>query len=101
MKNGRKNLEQESLIAVTQLFKALSDPTRLKILLQIAQGEIAVNDIALAIDAKQSTVSHQLRLLKQANLVKTRREGTTIFYTVDDTHVIEILNQTIAHVSHQ
>ncbi|ANZ95222.1 MULTISPECIES: ArsR/SmtB family transcription factor [Brochothrix] len=96
-----KNLEQESLIAVTQLFKALSDPTRLKILLQIAQGEIAVNDIALAIDAKQSTVSHQLRLLKQANLVKTRREGTTIFYTVDDTHVIEILNQTIAHVSHQ
>ncbi|WKK68862.1 hypothetical protein Q0G00_11355 [Brochothrix thermosphacta] len=47
-----KNLEQESLIAVTQLFKALSDPTRLKILLQIAQGEIAVNDIALAIDAK-------------------------------------------------
>lgn len=101
MKNGRKNLEQESLIAVTQLFKALSDPTRLKILLQIAQGEIAVNDIALAIDAKQSTVSHQLRLLKQANLVKTRREGTTIFYTVDDIHVIEILNQTIAHVSHQ
>ena len=96
-----KNLEQESLIAVTQLFKALSDPTRLKILLQIAQGEIAVNDIALAIDAKQSTVSHQLRLLKQANLVKTRREGTTIFYTVDDTHVIEISNQTIAHVSHQ
>ncbi|CAO1610307.1 ArsR/SmtB family transcription factor [Brochothrix thermosphacta] len=96
-----KNLEQESLIAVTQLFKALSDPTRLKILLQIAQGEIAVNDIALAIDAKQSTVSHQLRLLKQANLVKTRREGTTIFYTVDDIHVIEILNQTIAHVSHQ
>lgn len=96
-----KKLEQESLIAVTQLFKALSDPTRLKILLQIAQGEIAVNDIALAIDAKQSTVSHQLRLLKQANLVKTRREGTTIFYTVDDTHVIEILNQTIAHVSHQ
>ena len=96
-----KNLEQESLIAVTQLFKALSDPTRLKILLQIAQGEIAVNEIALAIDAKQSTVSHQLRLLKQANLVKTRREGTTIFYTVDDTHVIEILNQTIAHVSHQ
>ncbi|EUJ37292.1 ArsR/SmtB family transcription factor [Brochothrix thermosphacta] len=96
-----KNLEQESLIAVTQLFKALSDPTRLKILLQIAQGEIAVNDIALAIDAKQSTVSHQLRLLKQANLVKTRREGTTIFYTVDDTHVIEILNQTIVHVSHQ
>ena len=96
-----KNLEQESLIAVTQLFKALSDLTRLKILLQIAQGEIAVNDIALAIDAKQSTVSHQLRLLKQANLVKTRREGTTIFYTVDDTHVIEILNQTIAHVSHQ
>ncbi|WP_413486226.1 ArsR/SmtB family transcription factor [Brochothrix thermosphacta] len=96
-----KNLEQESLIAVTQLFKALSDSTRLKILLQIAQGEIAVNDIALAIDAKQSTVSHQLRLLKQANLVKTRREGTTIFYTVDDIHVIEILNQTIAHVSHQ
>ena len=96
-----KNLEQESLIAVTQLFKALSDPTRLKILLQIAQGEFAVNDIALAIDAKQSTVSHQLRLLKQANLVKTRREGTTIFYTVDDIHVIEILNQTIAHVSHQ
>lgn len=96
-----KNLEQESLIAVTQLFKALSDPTRLKILLQIAQGEIAVNEIALAIDAKQSTVSHQLRFLKQANLVKTRREGTTIFYTVDDIHVIEILNQTIAHVSHQ
>ncbi|EUJ37738.1 ArsR/SmtB family transcription factor [Brochothrix campestris] len=96
----RERLTETTVEQVTGLYKALSDPTRLKILLEIAAGEIAVNEIAAAIEAKQSTVSHQLRVLKQAKLVKTRREGTTIYYTLDDPHVMMILKQTIAHVTH-
>lgn len=94
------NLDEETLFVVSQTFKALGDPTRLRILHLLHQKESSVNEIADTLDLRQSTVSHQLRFLKNLRLVKNRRAGTTIFYSHDDEHVIQILEQMIAHARH-
>lgn len=93
-------LDEETLFMVSQTFKALSDPTRLRILHLLFHGEHSVNEIAEKLSLLQSTVSHQLRFLKNLRLVKFRREGTTLFYTHDDEHVIDLLKQSIEHASH-
>nr|WP_097072428.1 metalloregulator ArsR/SmtB family transcription factor [Ureibacillus xyleni] len=94
------DLDEETLFLVSQTFKALSDPTRIRILNLLINKEHSVNDIAETLDLKQSTVSHQLRFLKNLRLVKYRREGTTLFYSQDDEHVINMLKQTIEHANH-
>jgi len=95
-----EELDEETLFMVSQTFKALSDPTRIRILHLLFSGERSVNDIAEKLSLLQSTVSHQLRFLKNLRLVKFRREGTTLFYTHDDEHVMDILKQTIEHAHH-
>lgn len=105
MENEKKEfpdieLDEETLFIVSQTFKALSDPTRLRILHLLFHGEHSVNEIAEKLSLLQSTVSHQLRFLKNLRLVKFRREGTTLFYTHDDEHVIDLLKQSIEHASH-
>ncbi|MFK2826732.1 metalloregulator ArsR/SmtB family transcription factor [Bacillus sp. B190/17] len=94
-------LDEETLFMVSQTFKALSDSTRIKILHLLAKREHSVNEIAERLEMLQSTVSHQLRFLKNLRLVKFRREGTTIYYSCDDQHVMDILEQTIKHAQHQ
>jgi DNA-binding transcriptional ArsR family regulator len=95
-----QELDEETLFIVSQTFKALSDPTRIRILHLLFHGERSVNEIAEKLGLLQSTVSHQLRFLKNLRLVKFRREGTTLFYTHDDEHVMDILKQTIEHAHH-
>ncbi|KKB38156.1 Transcriptional regulator, ArsR family [Bacillus thermotolerans] len=94
------HLDEETLFIVSQTFKALSDPTRIRILNLLCSDEHSVNDIAERLDLNQSTVSHQLRFLKQLRLVKYRREGTTFYYSNDDDHIINLLKQAIDHASH-
>ncbi|MFJ5963154.1 Zn(II)-responsive metalloregulatory transcriptional repressor CzrA [Bacillus sp. NPDC093026] len=96
----RMELDEESLFLVSQTFKALSDPTRIRILHLLSQGEHSVNDIAETLNLMQSTVSHQLRFLKNLRLVKSRRAGTSIFYSPEDQHVMEVLEQMIYHTQH-
>ena len=91
---------QEMIQEVSQLFKALSDPTRLKILVALSQGELNVSAIVEKIGLEQSAVSHQLKLLRLNHLVKFRKEGKTVFYSLDDEHVVDILGQTIKHINH-
>lgn len=93
-------LDEETLFIVSQTFKALSDPTRIKILYLLAKNEHSVNQIAESIGMLQTTVSHQLRFLKNLRLVKYRREGTTIYYSCDDQHVMDLLKETINHARH-
>ncbi|WNS75857.1 metalloregulator ArsR/SmtB family transcription factor [Bacillus sp. DTU_2020_1000418_1_SI_GHA_SEK_038] len=95
-----KELDEETLFIVSQTFKALSDPTRIRILHLLFEGEHSVNEIAESLSLLQSTVSHQLRFLKNLRLVKFRREGTSLFYSCDDDHVMDILKQTIEHANH-
>ncbi|HWO78298.1 MAG TPA: metalloregulator ArsR/SmtB family transcription factor [Bacillus sp. (in: firmicutes)] len=95
-----KDLDEETLFIVAQTFKALSDPTRIRILHLLSHQEYSVNQIAEQLSLLQTTVSHQLRFLKNLRLVKYRREGTTIYYSHDDEHVMNLLQQTIKHASH-
>lgn len=98
--NGYEDLDEETLFLVSQTFKALSDPTRIRILNLLSQKECSVNEIAKTLDLSQPTVSHQLRFLKNLRLVKFRREGTTLYYSTDDEHIMQMLHQTIEHSKH-
>lgn len=95
-----QDLDEETLFLVSQTFKAISDPTRIRILNLLYHKECSVNEIADLLQLKQSNVSHQLRFLKNLRLVKFRREGTTLYYSCDDDHVINMLEETIEHASH-
>ncbi len=83
---------------LSDLFKVLGDNTRLRILEVLTIGELAVGDIANQLEMTTSAISHQLRLLKSSKLVKNRRDGKSILYSLDDQHVLEILNIGLAHV---
>ncbi|MFB4164138.1 ArsR/SmtB family transcription factor [Alteribacillus sp. JSM 102045] len=95
-----QDLDEEILLLVTQTFKALSDPTRVRILHLLTQKECAVSQIANELSLLQSTVSHQLSFLKKLRLVKFRREGTSIYYSLEDQHVVSLLKQSINHCLH-
>ncbi|GAB0171880.1 metalloregulator ArsR/SmtB family transcription factor [Lysinibacillus sp. CTST325] len=98
--NKEQHLDEETLFVVSQTFKALSDPTRIRILNLLCTDEHSVNDIAEVLDLGQSTVSHQLRFLKNLRLVKYRREGTSLYYSKDDDHIMNLLMQAIEHATH-
>ncbi len=99
-KGQTEQLDEETLFIVSQTFKALGDPTRIRILHLLSNQECSVNEIAERLSLLQSTVSHQLRFLKNLRLVKYRREGTTLYYSPDDSHVMNVLEQTIHHAQH-
>ncbi|UOO81114.1 metalloregulator ArsR/SmtB family transcription factor [Uruburuella testudinis] len=94
-------LDEETLFQLSQIFKALADPTRIRILHLLCTGEHAVGEIAAKLSLSQSATSHQLRFLKNLRLVKFRRAGATLYYSEDDTHVIGLLKQALEHVSHR
>ena len=91
------NTEAELL---SQLFKAMGDPTRLKIISILSQKELCVLDIAEKLDMTQSAISHQLRLLRNLRLVKYRKEGKQAIYSLDDCHVMELFGQGLEHINH-
>lgn len=91
--------EDEILYDLAELFKVFGDSTRIKILYVLFEAEMCVCDIAQLLGMNQSAISHQLRVLKQAQLVKYRREGKTVFYSLADNHVRTILGQGMEHVA--
>ena len=90
--------DEETLYRVAELFKIFGDPTRVRILHILFYRELCVQDIADSLEMTQSAISHQLRILKQSALVKFRREGKTIYYSLADDHVATILMQGLEHV---
>lgn len=88
----------EVLYDLAELFKVFGDSTRIKILYAMLETELCVNDIAGLLHLSQSSVSHQLRILKTSKLVKSRREGKSVFYSLDDEHVRLILSMGMEHV---
>ena len=88
----------DELYYLSELFKIFGDATRVRILYVLFEGERCVQDIADTIGMSQSSVSHQLRILKQSRLVKFRREGRTIYYSLADDHVLTILCQGLEHI---
>ena len=89
---------EELLYDLAELFKIFGDSTRIRILYALLESELCVCDIAKLINASQSAVSHQLRVLKASKLVKFRREGKIVFYSLADAHVLRILSQGMEHI---
>ena len=90
---------EDTLYDLTELFRIFGDSTRIRILYVLFESEMCVCDIAALLGMTQSAISHQLRALKNARLVKARREGKTVFYALADDHVKTIINQGLEHVS--
>ena len=93
--SGNKHIFQ-----LTEIFKLLGDPTRLKILLALKEEELCVCDLAVLLGVSRSAVSHQLRLLKATRLVKLRREGKIAYYSLDDSHISELIEVAMEHMTH-
>lgn len=94
-------MNNELIKKSASFFKIVGDETRMKILVTILEKEYCVNDISEKVNMTKSAVSHQLKLLKDEGLVKSRREGKNIFYSLDDNHVKDILDIAFTHISHK
>ncbi len=93
-------LSEEEAFRIAEVFKTLADPTRVRIITLLAEGEICVHELAQALAMTASAVSHQLRLLRHQGLVRARRQGRHIFYRLDDEHVLQLLQQVREHLAH-
>jgi DNA-binding transcriptional ArsR family regulator len=89
-----------SLHALSRFFKALGDPSRLRIVLALAQDEMCVCDLAAYLAISESAVSHQLRKLRDLAIVRSRRDGQVLYYSLDDDHVATLVAQALVHVQH-
>ena len=90
--------EEEELYDLAELFKVFGDSTRIRILFVLFQSEMCVCDLAQSLNMNQSAISHQLKILKQAKLVRSRREGKSVFYSLADGHVRTIIAQGREHI---
>lgn len=91
--------DDDRLFDLAEIFKVFGDSTRVRIMCALMPGEMCVCDISELLGMTQSAISHQLRMLKTHRLVRSRREGKSIFYALDDEHVVSILFQGLAHIS--
>ncbi len=100
IRSARKAVgDHEQVISLSETFKVLSDPTRLKVVLALGKEELCVFDIAELLGVSESAVSHQLRLLKTLRLVKYRKNGKMVFYSLDDEHIEDLIRIATRHVS--
>ena len=90
---------EELLYDLAELFKVFGDTTRIKILCALFESEMCVCDIAALLNMNQSAISHQLRVLKQARLVKYRKDGKVVYYSLDDEHIKHIFDQGLVHIN--
>ncbi len=91
--------EEEKLYDLAELFKVFGDTTRIKILCALFESEMCVCDISALLNMNQSAISHQLRVLKQARLVKYRKQGKVVYYSLDDDHVKQLFEVGLMHVN--
>ena len=90
--------DETELYDLAELFKVFGDSTRIRILFVLFEAEVCVCDLAQALSMTQSAISHQLKILKQNKLVKNRREGKSIFYSLADSHIVTMLSQGLDHI---
>ena len=94
------DLDQQTAFELAELFRAMSDPSRLRILAVLTEGELNVGAIAAQVDMSESAVSHQLRGLRQMRLVRAEKLGREVYYQLDDNHVVELFRLGLEHVQH-
>lgn len=91
----------DNLLKLSDLYKAMGDLTRIRIISALVQSEMCVCDLATLLEMTQSAISHQLRVLRQAHLVNYRKEGKVVYYSLDDDHIKMLYDQGLVHVLHQ
>jgi DNA-binding transcriptional ArsR family regulator len=96
----KKALDRVTAAHVAELFRALGDPSRVRIIAALIDGELNVSTLAEIVDLSESAVSHHMRGLRQMRLVRSRREGRQVFYNLDDEHIVELFNRGLDHVLH-
>jgi len=94
----RRPLGDAAVVALAETFKVLGDTTRVRILDAVSRNELPVSDIARLLGLSESAVSHQLRLLRGMRLVRARRAGRMVFYTLDDQHIVDLFEQGLEHI---
>lgn len=94
-------IEESRIHDIADWFKVLSDPTRVKMLSALIRRELCVHDLSRLLEMGQSAVSHQLRYLRNMRMVKRRKAGKTVYYCLDDSHIEEIIQATLAHLDHK
>ncbi|MDK2968066.1 MULTISPECIES: metalloregulator ArsR/SmtB family transcription factor [Lacrimispora] len=98
----KSEMEDDSCFSyLSAFFKLISDDTRIKIMYALSKSELCVNDLAVILNMTKSAISHQLRLLKASGQVKSRKEGKFVYYSLDDEHVFEIMENALIHVKHK
>jgi DNA-binding transcriptional ArsR family regulator len=98
--HDRRGLSDELLVDIVEIFKAISDPTRAQLVYLLTEHEYSVNELSEYVTVSASAVSHHLAKLRAIRLVKTRREGNQIFYSVDDTHIAHLFKEALYHLDH-
>ncbi len=93
-------IEEGQAAELAEFFQALSDPSRVRIIAALMEGEINVSALADIVGLSESAVSHQLRTLRQLRLVRTRRQSRLIYYVLDDAHVVDIFQRSLDHLRH-
>ncbi len=93
-------LDKNNASRLAELFRSLSDPSRVRIIAALLEGETNVRSLAEIVGLSESAASHQLRTLRQMRLVKTRRQGRQIYYALDDIHVTDIFQRSLDHIQH-
>ncbi|MCK8825817.1 ArsR/SmtB family transcription factor [Fuchsiella alkaliacetigena] len=93
-----RELSEEIILKLAETFKVLGDPTRIKIIHALSNVELCVCDISELLEVSSSAVSHQLRLLRNLNLVKYRKEGRSVYYSLIDDHILKLFSQGLEHV---
>jgi len=97
--NNIEAFDNEQVYKLSEFFKIISDSTRIKILSLLRCGEFSVGEIAKALDASLSAISHQLRILKQSNLIKYKKQGKNVIYCIADEHIDLIINVALEHLN--
>lgn len=95
----KKMVSTEKLLELSELFKVLGDHTRIRILHALFQSELCVCDLSAILDMSQSAISHQLRVLRTTKVVKHRKDGKNVYYSLDDQHIFSILNTGMDHIN--
>lgn len=95
-----KLIGEEKAIRLADTFKAMGDPTRIRIINALSTAELCVCDIAYLLGMTQSAISHQLRVLRSLKLVKNRKEGKIVYYSLDDQHILNLFKQGLEHIEH-
>ena len=99
--NSYQTINENHATKLAELFRSLGDPSRVRIIATLLKGEINVSNLADIVGISESAVSHQLRTLRQLRIVRARKQGREVYYSLDDEHVVDLFQRGLEHIKHE